>query len=379
MNKQVRVNIRTLVNSSAIRRETRDGREHIIVPSATLPDGVVMNKIRYPAEAIEASFKGLEGTPAPLGHPTINGEFVSASDPRGMVRGFVGAWNENVRRENGRVFMDKVIDVEYASQLEGGQRILNAIEKGKPIHTSTGLYGLMKPLENADDGAQYEISEMVFDHDAILLDEPGAAKPEQGVGMLVNKAVNLSGDAVEVVNSALDDAERELDWAADHLLRAAERYQRVPLLERIKQLVKDAVTGGSAPEMSTNEEDMSMDKAQIDALNGKLDQLANSMANMGATVADALATALKPMTDALNAQAVANAAAEAAKKEALVNKVVEAGLLSKELAEASAVEVLNALAAQVQAPKVGYRLNSAAPAASQTNDMVAAYKLPKAE
>jgi len=112
---QTRVNIRATVNAAKIRRERRNGRDVIIVPSATLPDGVVMNKIRYNAPAIEKGFGSLEGTPAPLGHPNIDGQFVSASDPRGMVRGFVGAYNENVRRENGRVLIDKVIDVVYAS------------------------------------------------------------------------------------------------------------------------------------------------------------------------------------------------------------------------------------------------------------------------
>lgn len=39
----VRVNIRTLANAGAIRREKRNGRDVVIVPSATLPDNIVMN------------------------------------------------------------------------------------------------------------------------------------------------------------------------------------------------------------------------------------------------------------------------------------------------------------------------------------------------
>src|SRR5690606_39194565 len=65
----VRVNVRSVANTAAIRREKRNGRDVIIVPSATLPDNVVMNGILYPAEEIAKSFKGLERTPAPLGHP----------------------------------------------------------------------------------------------------------------------------------------------------------------------------------------------------------------------------------------------------------------------------------------------------------------------
>jgi len=77
---QVLVHVRCNA-AGAIRREKLNGRDVIIVPSATLPDGIVMNDILYPAEEIERSYKGLERTPAPLGHPTINGKFVSARDP----------------------------------------------------------------------------------------------------------------------------------------------------------------------------------------------------------------------------------------------------------------------------------------------------------
>lgn len=115
---QVRVNIRTLANTAAIRREKRNGRDVIIVPSATMPDDVVMNDILYPAAEIAKSFKSLERTPAPLGHPTINGAFVSARDPESINLGWIGAWNENVRQEDGRVLLDKVIDVEVATCLK---------------------------------------------------------------------------------------------------------------------------------------------------------------------------------------------------------------------------------------------------------------------
>ena len=50
---QVRVNVRTLANVKAARKEKRNGRDVMIVPSATLPDNVVMNGIMYPAEEID--------------------------------------------------------------------------------------------------------------------------------------------------------------------------------------------------------------------------------------------------------------------------------------------------------------------------------------
>jgi hypothetical protein len=49
---QVRVNVRSLANMKAVRKEKRNGRDVVIVPSATLPDNVIMNGILYPADEI---------------------------------------------------------------------------------------------------------------------------------------------------------------------------------------------------------------------------------------------------------------------------------------------------------------------------------------
>lgn len=245
--KTVRVNVSTLVNASAIRREKRAGRDVIIVPSATLPDNVVMNKIRYPASVIADSFKSLEGRPAPLGHPMVNGQYVSASSPDGIIRGFIGAHNENVRRENGKVLVDKVIDVAFANQSDGGKAVLAAIDKQEPIHTSTGLLATLKPIAN-DATANFEVESMVLDHDCFLLDEPGAATPEQGVGVFVNSA----GDQLEVINSSLeDDLDRELTWAAESIVRVVERKEQEPLIERIKLAILRIVQGDPTPDNAT--------------------------------------------------------------------------------------------------------------------------------
>ena len=227
MTKQIRVNVRTIINSEGIRRERRDGRDYIIVPSATMPDNIVMNRIRYPADEIAKAFGSLENTPAPLGHPMIEGVFVSAKDPEGLARGWIGAWNRNVRRENGRVFIEKVIDVATASQLEGGKAVLNAIDKGEPVHTSTGLIAMLTAVQN-DDNVDWEASGIVFDHDAILIGEDGAATPDQGVGMLVNAANGDDGKKIDVVNSVIeDDIERDEMWALESILRVQERKGRV--------------------------------------------------------------------------------------------------------------------------------------------------------
>lgn len=358
MTKQVRVNVSTIVNASKIRREKRNGRDVIIVPSATLPDNVVMNGIRYPAGVIAESFKSLEGSLAPLGHPMVNGQYVSAKSAQGLAQAYIGAHNENVRRENGRVFLDKVIDVEVANQSPKGQSVLAAIDKQEPVHTSTGLLATLKPLQNSDDGAKFEAETMLFDHDCILLDQPGAATPEQGVGMFVNSA----GEEIEVVNSSLEeDADQEIDWAVDSLVRAVERKKQIPLLERMKMSIMRAIQGDPTPD--TTESDAltangdTMDKAQFDALMAKVEGLGATPPLTEAKVGEIVANALKPITEAMEAQAAAEKVKADAEHLALVNQVVEAGLLDEDAAKAAPAPVLNSLIAKQ--PKAAFRVNSA--------------------
>ena len=54
----MQVNITTKVNSQSIRRETYNDREHLVLPSYTLPANVVMNGGLYTQEQIDAHYKG---------------------------------------------------------------------------------------------------------------------------------------------------------------------------------------------------------------------------------------------------------------------------------------------------------------------------------
>jgi hypothetical protein len=354
MSKHVRVNIRTIANMASIRKERRNGRDKIVVPSATLPDGIVMNGIRYPAEEIEKGFMSLNNTYAPLGHPTVNGMFVSASDPEGINIGWIGAHNENVRRENGRVLLDKVIDVARANESVGGRSVLEAIEKGTPIHTSTGLFCDLEA--STDDAYGFIARNMDFDHDAILLGEDGAATPDQGVGMMVNAKGEQT--EIEIINSVFEDFEREMDWAADMALRAAERLERVPVMDRIKSAILDAVRGaGREPSANTGEADMT-DKAQFDALSAKVDALTESQNGIGETIANAVTAAMKPLTDNLAEMQANQTAKDKAELDGYVAKIVKANILDADEAAELTLNAARKLAANAK-PGTAAALNGA--------------------
>lgn len=220
----IQVNVTTKVNSKSIRREQYNGREHLVLPSYTLPANVVMNGGLYPSSEIDSHYQKLEGTLAPLGHPQLDGQFVSAFSAEGINQGHVGAWNRNAKKAGNRIYVEKWVDVEVARQSEKGRRLLdrvNALEAGEdvpPIHTSVAVF--LERME-ANEGQQAQGIEWVakihsVDHDAILLDEVGAATPEQGVGLMVNadKAVSLKGNAGALDGDSYNDKLRRLEQAA---------------------------------------------------------------------------------------------------------------------------------------------------------------------
>lgn len=220
----MQVNITTKVNSQSIRRETYNGREHLVLPSYTLPANVVMNGGLYTEDEINAHYQGLEGTLAPLGHPQVNGQFVSAFSPEGINAGHIGAWNRNVKKSGNRIYLEKWVDVARAGESEGGKELLErvaAIERGEdvpPIHTSVAAFlDQLEPNEQQRvTGADWVAKIHGMDHDAILLHEVGAATPEQGVGLMVNAdlAIPLKANSGALIGESYREREQRLDRAA---------------------------------------------------------------------------------------------------------------------------------------------------------------------
>ena len=190
------------VNKTNIRRENRKGTEHIVITSFTLPPDIVMNRVLYPGDVTARDFKTFNRTPAPIEHPQVDGNFVLASDPEADLEYRIGAFNENAEiMDDGRLKLEKVINVKKAMTSDKGKRLLDRIEEievsneARPIHTSIGA--LVKVSEFDEPQTEYNgvktnaeydsiVTEMLGDHDAFLLDSSGAATPTQGTGIGIN-------------------------------------------------------------------------------------------------------------------------------------------------------------------------------------------------
>lgn len=212
--KRNRVNVLTVVNSASnITTETIDGKPHIVVRGITpVVDDIVMNRKLYPAAEIEKAYNTLERNPMPLGHPKVDGKHVSARDVRAVNNYHVGAWLQNVNHKDGKVSGDMYVDRQYAESSEKGKRLVNRLDEMAagtnvdPIHISTGLLYSGIAANGESKGKRYNeiATNMMFDHVAVLLDEPGAGTPGEGVGIFVN----AEGEEleIEVVNLADSDS-----------------------------------------------------------------------------------------------------------------------------------------------------------------------------
>lgn len=353
--KRVAVHVRCNA-AGKIRHEKLNGRDVIIVPSFTLKSGIVMNGIKYEHDEIEKSYKGLERTPAPLGHPTIGGKFVSASDPEGINVGYIGAFNVNVRREGERIAIDKVIDVEVANRSEGGKRVLKAIEAGTPIHTSTGLLCNLEPVANAEDH-KFLAKNIVWNHDAILLDEAGAATPDDGTGIFVNSSSSEDDQEIEVINSAVEQADQDIDWAMDSLARAIDRRQRASSLDKLKSLIIEAYDRLTGTERETTlnkkEDDMAVSDEQFTALSQKVDALSEALKPdaLATSIGNMVKEAIKPLTDS-HAEIVANQKAKDEEElKGLREKIVKSNLMDEASAGELTLNAAKALAKSVEPGK----------------------------
>ncbi|EPB9485542.1 DUF2213 domain-containing protein [Citrobacter farmeri] len=199
------------INASNISTTTINGQEHYVIRGVVpIVDDIVMNGGLYPAEEINKSFKTMERKLMPIGHPMVNGKYVPSTDPEALNTYYAGAWAQNVSKANDKVVMDVYVNKAMADTKPDGKRLIQRLddmmsgENIDPIHVSTGLLLNKEQRAGESKGKKHSwvAHNLDFEHTAILLDEPGAGTPDEGVGMFVNED-GLEG---EVETASLIDA-----------------------------------------------------------------------------------------------------------------------------------------------------------------------------
>lgn len=205
------VDIRLSVNATNVSKS--DGR-YVIKDVVHAIDGIVLNQRLYTGSELAKSVAGLEGKPAPAGHPKDSkGRHISASNGEALAAAWIGAYCTNSRYEGGRAMCDIVINEAQAKAMPAGAEVLRRLDAAidgtdvTPIAVSSGLLLREVAANGESRGKAYRAvaTDMDFDHLAILLNETPAGTPEEGIGMFVNS----SGEEGEVEVVRLDTAPQD--------------------------------------------------------------------------------------------------------------------------------------------------------------------------
>ena len=178
-----------VTNSNAVRRESFEGREHLVVPVVMVVQGVLQGSdgnVLFPPEEIDKYPAAWNGRPIPVLHPEQNGAQVSANSPDIIEKNTIGSIF-NAYSEGGKLKGEAWIDVEKAIRL-GYEPLLAQLENGEVVEISTGYFSDLEPKRGTWEGVDYigVHRNIRPDHLALLPGEVGACSIEDGCGTRVN-------------------------------------------------------------------------------------------------------------------------------------------------------------------------------------------------
>lgn len=208
---QKRVHILSAVNAGAV---SKSGSTYTIKDVCGAVDGIVMNRKLYPADSLARGAPSLEGKPAPAGHPkNASGQFISALNGAALADAWIGSYANNARHEGGRTLTDIIVNEAQARAHPLGVKLLARLDAAidgtnqSPIHVSTGLFHESVAANGESGGKAYDtvVTNIRYDHLAILVDGNGAATPADGVGMFLNEAGQEEEVDTVTVNANTED------------------------------------------------------------------------------------------------------------------------------------------------------------------------------
>lgn len=192
-NKKNLLSVFTVAQDVELRRETLDGKEHIVLPLTALVQGTFQcancnGPNFYPAAEFGKNPGAWNGRPVTIGHPQRNGNYVSAGDPDIWGTERIGT-TFHARMEGEKLRVEAWIDPEAVERAgEAAGEVLAAAEGGDQVEVSTAAWIDEVPKVGSYAGRKYDAIQTAFqpDHIALLhLGDKGACSWEDGCGVRV--------------------------------------------------------------------------------------------------------------------------------------------------------------------------------------------------
>lgn len=167
-----------------VRNDSMEGKNYLVVPMIMMTEGVHQGSsgpLYYPATELAKIPEVWNHKPIVVYHPQINGQGISACDPDILTNRKIGVIMKT-KFEDNKLKAEAWLEADRAKTVD--ERIVNAIEEGKMLELSTGLYTDLKQEEGEWNGEAYTAIAINYrpDHLAVLPDQIGACSIKDGAG-----------------------------------------------------------------------------------------------------------------------------------------------------------------------------------------------------
>jgi len=176
--------LQTNEDGAQARVETVNDRDWLVLPVIAVLE-TVLNGMLLPAEEIARLPEAWEGMPVPIGHPQVDGWYVSARTRDQLP--LCAGWFFDVHSvgDRARLVGDIWLDMAKAYELGGNaERAVSQLRNGHSAEVSTAFYADIEPITGSYNGVEYFgiFRNIVPDHLAVLLDQEGACNWQDGCG-----------------------------------------------------------------------------------------------------------------------------------------------------------------------------------------------------
>jgi peptide deformylase len=183
------------LRKSHIRTDYLEGREYYVCPVVMLTEGVHNGSngpLYYPSDELAKTPVVWDHKPIVVYHPQTNGQSVSACSREIIESRKVGLLLNT--RYAGKLKAEAWLEKARLGEVD--KRVLTAIEAGKPMEVSTGLFTDNEGPGGTWNGEKYIATARNYrpDHLAILPDQKGSCSMADGAGLLMNAVKGSHND-----------------------------------------------------------------------------------------------------------------------------------------------------------------------------------------
>lgn len=193
-----------------VRRETRDGRNYLVVPVVMMVEGVHSGShgpLLHTIDELGRYPQSWDGRPVVIRHPQVNGVYVSANSPEILDLYAVGQIY-NTHTNGTKLMAEAWLEVNKLQSIS--PETYQKLEDHEVIEVSIGVFTDDEQTSGAWNGEPYTMIARNHrpDHLALLPDEIGACSVEDGCGVRVNN--KKGGQMDESVVEVLEKKRKEL-------------------------------------------------------------------------------------------------------------------------------------------------------------------------